>query len=196
MTTVAPAPDTLPDRLLDERIVLLAGEIDDAGAARAVAALLLLAARDPHRDIDLYLSSPGGSVTAATAVHDALRHVGPDVATWAVGLVAGTAATLLAAGASGKRHALPHARILMHRPAPGGTGPAGDVAGRAGVLADLWRGLAEHTAARAGRPVAEILADAEAQRRFTAEQARAYGLVDHVGPGRGGAPVLGFRARG
>ena len=176
----APAVDPVVDRLLDERIVFLGSEVDDAVANRIVAQLLLLAGQDPRRDITLYINSPGGSVTAGMAIYDTMQLIAPDVATWAVGFAASMGQFLLSAGTPGKRHALPHARILMHQPSAGLGGDATDVAIRAGVYADMKLEIAELTARHTGRPVETITADSDRDHWFTAEQARAYGLVDHV----------------
>jgi ATP-dependent Clp protease, protease subunit len=190
-----PLPPTDPapvlDRLLDERIVPLFGELDDEAAHRAVAQLLLLAADDPARDITLLVHSPGGPITAGTAVHDAMGLVRPDVATWAVGIAAGTAQFVVSAGTPGKRHALPHARLVLSTPRPGGRPLPG-----ADVFAAMKREVAELTARHTGQPVEAVVADAERDRWFDAGQARAYGLVDHVtadggpdGAGRSGRPI-------
>ena len=177
----APAgPDPVVERLLDERIVFLGSEVDDAVANRIVSQLLLLAAQDPRRDITFYINSPGGSVTAGMAIYDTMQLIQPDVATWAVGFAASMGQFLLSAGTPGKRHALPHARILMHQPSAGMSGGATDIAIRAGVYADMKREIAEITAQHTGQPVATITADADRDHWFTAEEARAYGLVDHV----------------
>ena len=122
--TLSPSPtDAVLDRLFEERIVYLAGVVDDEAAHRITAQLLLLTADDPARDITFYVNSPGGSVTAGMAIYDTMQLVGPDVATWAVGLAGSMGQFLLSAGAPGKRYALPHARILMHQPSAslGGT---------------------------------------------------------------------------
>src|SRR6476661_3028645 len=118
-----PATDTIVDRLFEERIVYLAGAVDDEAAHRITSQLLLLAADDPTRDITFYVNSPGGSVTAGMAIYDTMQLVTPDVATWAVGLAASTGQFLLTAGAPGKRYALRHARIMMRQPSArlGGT---------------------------------------------------------------------------
>jgi ATP-dependent Clp protease protease subunit len=172
--------DPVVDRLFAERIVYLAGEVDDAAAHRVTAQLLLLAADDPARDITLYVNSPGGSVTAGMAIYDTMQLVAPDVATWAVGFAASTGQFLLTAGAPGKRHALPHARILMHQPSARLGGTASDVSIRAGVFSALKTEIAELTAQHTGQPVGTVTADADRDRWFTAEEAKAYGLVDHV----------------
>ena len=172
--------DPVVERLFAERIVYLAGEVDDAAAHRVTAQLLLLAADDPARDITLYVNSPGGSVTAGMAIYDTMQLVAPDVATWAVGFAASTGQFLLTAGAPGKRHALPHARILMHQPSARLGGTASDVTIRAGVFSALKTEIAELTAQHTGQPVETVTADADRDRWFTAEEAKAYGLVDHV----------------
>jgi ATP-dependent Clp protease protease subunit len=168
------------DRLLEERIVFLGREVDDEVANRITAQLLLLAAQDPDRDITMYINSPGGSVTAGMAIYDTMRLIRPDVATWAVGFAASMGQFLLSAGTPGKRHALPHARILMHQPSAGIGGNATDIAIRAGVYADMKREIAEITARHTGRTVETITADSDRDRWFTAHEAREYGLVDHV----------------
>ena len=172
--------DPVVERLFAERIVYLAGEVDDAAAHRITAQLLLLAADDPARDITLYVNSPGGSVTAGMAIYDTMQLVAPDVATWAVGFAASMGQFLLTAGAPGKRHALPHARILMHQPSAQLGGTASDVTIRAAVFSALKTEIAELTAQHTGQPVETVTADADRDRWFTAEEAKAYGLVDHV----------------
>ena len=192
---VPSATDALFDRLFAERIVYLAGEVDDAAAHRITAQLLLLAADDPGRDITFYVNSPGGSVTAGMAIYDTMQLIPPDVSTWAVGFAASMGQFLLTAGTPGKRHALPHARIMMHQPSAGLGGTATDVAIRAGVFGAMKREIAELTARHSGQPVENITADADRDRWFTAEEARAYGLVDHVageGGGTGPARRIGF----
>jgi ATP-dependent Clp protease protease subunit len=168
------------DRLLEERIVFLGREVDDEIANRITAQLLLLAAQDPGRDITMYINSPGGSVTAGMAVYDTMRLIRPDVATWAVGFAASMGQFLLTAGTPGKRHALPHARILMHQPSAGIGGHATDIAIRAGVYGQMKREIAEITARHTGQTVETITADSDRDRWFTAAEAQAYGLVDHV----------------
>jgi ATP-dependent Clp protease protease subunit len=168
------------DRLFEERIVFLGREVDDEIANRISAQLLLLAAQDPDRDITMYINSPGGSVTAGMAIYDTMRLIRPDVATWAVGFAASMGQFLLTAGTPGKRHALPHARILMHQPSAGIGGHATDIAIRAGVYGQMKREIAEITARHTGQTVETITADSDRDRWFTAAEAQAYGLVDHV----------------
>ena len=176
----AAGPDPVLDRLLEERIVFLGREVDDEIANRISAQLLLLAAQDPERDITMYINSPGGSVTAGMAIYDTMRLIRPDVATWAVGFAASMGQFLLTAGARGKRYALPHARILMHQPSAGIGGQATDIAIRAGVYAEMKREIAEITARHTGQTFETITADSDRDRWFTASEAQAYGLVDHV----------------
>jgi ATP-dependent Clp protease, protease subunit len=195
----APATDAVVERLFAERIVYLAGEVDDAAAHRITAQLLLLAADDPGRDITFYINSPGGSVTAGMAIYDTMQLIPPDVATWGVGFAASMGQFLLTAGTPGKRHALPHARIMMHQPSAGLGGTATDVAIRAGVFGAMKREIAELTARHTGQSVETVTADADHDRWFTAEEARAYGLVDHVaGPDGHTGPSrrIGFLGEG
>ena len=199
-TQTTPYPrDTVLDRLFEERIVYLAGVVDDEAAHRITAQLLLLAADDPDADITFYVNSPGGSVTAGMAIYDTMQLVRPDVATWAVGFAASMGQFLLTAGAPGKRYALPHARILMHQPSASLGGTATDITIRAGVFGEMKREIAELTARHSGQPVETVTVDADRDRWFDAEQARAYGLVDHVA-GRSGptAPTrrIGFLGEG
>ena len=199
-TLSPPSPtDAVLDRLFEERIVYLAGVVDDEAAHRITAQLLLLTADDPARDITFYINSSGGSVTAGMAIYDTMQLVRPDVATWAVGLAASMGQFLLTAGAPGKRYALPHARILMHQPSASLGGTATDITIRAGVFGEMKREIAELTARHSGQPVETVTADADRDRWFDAEQARAYGLVDHVA-GRSGptAPTrrIGFLGEG
>jgi ATP-dependent Clp protease protease subunit len=176
----AGGPDPVLDRLLGERIVFVGREVDDELANRVCAQLLLLAAEDPERDIALYINSPGGSVTAGMAIYDTMRLITPEVSTWAVGFSASMGQFLLSAGTPGKRHALPHARILMHQPSAGMGGNASDVAIRAGVFTAMKREIAELIAEHTGQSVETITADSDRDRWFTAPEARDYGLVDHV----------------
>ncbi|GAA1430571.1 ATP-dependent Clp protease proteolytic subunit [Microlunatus lacustris] len=172
--------DHLSARLLHQRIVVLGQEVDDAVASRICAQLLLLSAEDPRRDISLYINSPGGSVSAGLAIMDTMRLIPNDVSTLAMGLAASMGQFLLSAGTRGKRHALPHARVLMHQGSAGIGGTAVDIEIQAQNLEhvrDTVLGLiAEHT----GQPLAKIEADSLRDRWFTAEEARSYGLIDHV----------------
>ena len=176
----ASSSDPITDRLLEERIVFLGTEVDDAVANRIVTQLLLLAAHDAERDITFYINSPGGSVTAGMAIYDTMQLIQPDVATWAMGFAASMGQFLLSAGAPGKRHALPHTRILMHQPSAGLSGGATDIAIRAGVYGEMKREIAGLIASHTGQTVETITADSDRDHWFTAEEARAYGIVDHV----------------
>ena len=172
--------DELSARLLHQRIVVLGQEVDDAVANRICAQLLLLSAEDHRRDISLYINSPGGSVSAGLAIMDTMRLIPNDVSTLAMGLAASMGQFLLSAGTRGKRHALPHARVLMHQGSAGIGGTAVDIEIQAQNLEhvrDTVLGLiAEHT----GQPLATIEADSLRDRWFTAAEAQSYGLIDHV----------------
>jgi ATP-dependent Clp protease protease subunit len=177
--------DHIYNRLLKERIIFLGSEVRDDNANAICAQLLLLAAEDPDKDIHLYINSPGGSVTAGMAIFDTMQWVKPDVATYAMGLAASMGQFLLCAGAKGKRYALPNARIMMHQPLAGLRGQATDIAIQAEQLAYTKRRMAELTALHSGQPLEQIQADSERDRWFTADQAKAYGLVDSVKTKRG-----------
>jgi ATP-dependent Clp protease protease subunit len=167
-------------RLLGERIILLGSEVKDENANEISAALLLLAARDPDRDISLYINSPGGSVTAGMAIYDTMQFVSCDVSTVAMGLAASMGQFLLTAGAKGKRFALPHARILMHQPLGGIGGSATDIRIQAEQIQYIKQQMAELTSEHTGQPVERIQEDWDRDRWFTAGQAQEYGLVDRV----------------
>jgi ATP-dependent Clp protease, protease subunit len=172
--------DSVYERLLRERIVFLGSEVDDEIANRITAQLLLLEAEDPKRDIIFYINSPGGSVTAGMAIYDTMQLIEPDVQTWAMGLAASMGQFLLSSGTAGKRHALPHARIMMHQPSAGVGGTASDIKIRAEVFGKWKREMAQITAEQTGQTVEKITADADRDRWFTAEEAREYGFVDQV----------------
>ncbi|MEU6040217.1 ATP-dependent Clp protease proteolytic subunit [Actinomadura sp. NPDC047616] len=167
-------------RLLDQRILFVGKEIDDDLANRVCAQLLLLAAHDPHRDITVYINSPGGAVDAGMAIYDMMQFVPNDVATVALGMAASMGQMLLCAGAPGKRYALRHARVMMHQPHGGVGGTASDIKIQAEQLLYLKRSLAELIARHTGQPLERIQADSDRDRWFTAEQALEYGFIDHV----------------
>ncbi|EWM11196.1 ATP-dependent Clp protease subunit [Kutzneria sp. 744] len=172
--------DSVYERLLRDRIIVLGSEVDDDVANRIVAQLLLLTAENPEEDIKLYINSPGGSVTAGFAIYDTMQFVQPDVQTYAMGLAASMGQFLLSSGAPGKRYALPYARIMMHQPSGGVGGTASDIKIRAEVYA-LWKKeLAEITARQTGQPVEAIIRDGDRDRWFTAKDALTYGFIDHV----------------
>jgi ATP-dependent Clp protease protease subunit len=174
LLTGQPAPEMV-ERLLDNRIILLNTTVDEGQANQITAWLLLLAAADPTSDIHFYINSPGGSVSAAMAIYDTMKLIEPSVATWAVGLASGTAQLLLAAGARGKRSALPHARILMKQPTT-----AVDTPETLDMLARAREEIAQITATDTGQPLDRIRTDLERTRWFTAFEALEYGLVDQV----------------
>ena len=172
--------DTVYARLLKERIILLGSEVTDQVANRICAQLLLLAAEDPERDIRLYINSPGGSVYSGMAIYDTMQFVQNDVATVAMGMAASMGQLLLCAGAKGKRYALPHARIMMHQPSGGIGGTAADIAIQAEQMLYTKRMFQERVAFHTGQSAAQIEADSDRDRWFTAEEARDYGFVDKV----------------
>ncbi|MGH9158033.1 MAG: ATP-dependent Clp protease proteolytic subunit [Acidimicrobiales bacterium] len=167
-------------RLLKERIVFLGTEVEDQAANLICAQLLLLAAEDPARDINLYINSPGGSVTAGLAIYDTMQYVPCDVATVCMGLAASMGQFLLCAGAPGKRYALPHSRILMHQPSGSMQGQATDIAIQAEQIIYLKRMMAERIATHTGQPLERIEADSDRDRWFTAQEAKDYGFIDKV----------------
>src|SRR5215813_1976035 len=172
--------EQLITRLLYQRIIVLGTEVDDRVANRLCAQLLLLSAEDPRADISLYINSPGGSVSAGLAIYDTMRLIPNDVSTLALGLAGSMAQFLLCAGTHGKRFSLPHAQILMHQGSAGFGGTAADVEIYAAQLERtselMLRLIAEHT----GQPLEVVERDSRRDRWFTAEEAREYGLIDHV----------------
>jgi len=180
----APSPMTLSDtvyeRLLQQRIIVLGQQVDAEISNRIVAQLLLLAAEDPTADILLYINSPGGSVTDGMAIYDTMQYIECDVATYAMGMAASMGQFLLSSGATGKRYALPHAQILMHQPSAGVGGTESDIAIQAEQFRRHKRTMAELTAEQTGQTVERITADADRDRWFTAQEALAYGFIDHV----------------
>jgi len=172
--------DSVYDRLLRERIIFLGQAVDDTIANQICAQLLLLAAEDASRDVHLYINSPGGSVTAGMAIYDTMQFVDCNVATYATGLAASMGQFLLCAGAPGKRHALPHSRILMHQPSAGVGGTASDIKIQAEQFKLTKKEMAELIAQHTGQPVERIEADSDRDRWFTAQEALEYGFVDHV----------------
>ena len=172
--------DHIYNRLLKERIIFLGSDVRDDNANAICAQLLLLAAEDPDKDIWLYINSPGGSVTAGMAIFDTMQFVTPDVATVAMGLAASMGQFLLSAGTPGKRYATPHARIMMHQPSGGIGGTASDIKIQAEQMLHIKRQMAGLIAEHTGQTVDQIEKDSDRDRWFTADQARAYGFVDHV----------------
>jgi ATP-dependent Clp protease protease subunit len=172
--------EQLVTRLMFQRIIVLGTEVDDHVANRLCAQLLLLSAEDPRSDISLYINSPGGSVSAGLAIYDTMRLIPNDVSTLAMGLAGSMAQFLLCAGAAGKRFSLPHAQVLMHQGSAGFGGTAADIEiyaeqlGRTG--ATMIRLIAEHT----GQPLERVEQDSLRDRWFSAEEARDYGMIDHI----------------
>lgn len=172
--------DSVSERLLRERIILLGSEVRDTNANEITAQLLLLAAEDGEKDITLYINSPGGSVTAGMAIFDTMQFIEPDVATIAMGLAASMGQFLLSAGAPGKRAALPHARILMHQPSAGIGGTSSDIKIQADMLNRTKKEMAEIIAEHTGQTVERITQDSDRDRWFTAAEALEYGFIDKV----------------
>ena len=172
--------DQLATRLLYQRIIVLGTEVDDRVANRLCAQLLLLSAEDPRGDISLYINSPGGSVTAGMAIYDTMRLIPNDVRTLAMGLAGSMGQFLLCAGTAGKRFSLPHAQVLMHQGSAGFGGTAADVEIYAEQLermgAMLIRLISKHT----GQPEETVAQDSLRDRWFSAEEARDYGIIDHI----------------
>ena len=167
-------------RLLQDRIILLTGEINDAVAASIVGQLLFLDAQDPGKDISLYINSPGGSVTAGLAILDTMEHIRCDVSTICVGMAASMGAVLLAAGTKGKRYALPNAETMIHQPLGGASGQASDILIRAKHMERTRTRLTELLSAYTGKDTRTLLADMDRDYFMTAGESAAYGLVDKV----------------
>jgi ATP-dependent Clp protease protease subunit len=172
--------DSVYERLLQQRIIVLGQQVDDDIANRIAAQMLLLSAEDATADISLYINSPGGSVTAGMAIFDTMEFIQCDVATYAMGLAASMGQFLLSAGTRGKRFALPHCQILMHQPSAGLGGTESDIT----IQAELFRRqkweMAELIAYHTGRPIDRIMVDFDRDRWFSAQEALEYGFVDHV----------------
>jgi ATP-dependent Clp protease protease subunit len=167
-------------RLLKDRIIFLDGEVDDAAASLVVAQLLFLESEDPDKDINLYINSPGGVITAGMAIYDTMQYVKPDVSTICVGMAASMGAFLLAAGAKGKRYALPNAEIMIHQPLGGARGQASDIKIQADHILRIKDKLNRILAERTGQSLETIAADTDRDNYMTAEEAAAYGLIDQV----------------
>ena len=180
--------DSVYERLLRERIIFLGTQVDDVIANQLAAQMLLLSAEDPKRDIHLYINSPGGSVSAGMAIYDTMQFIDCDVATYGMGLAASMGQFLLTAGTKGKRYALPHARIMMHQPSSGMGGSASDIKIQAQQSLYIKKVLLELISEHTGQPIDQIIADADRDRWFTAEEARVYGFIDKVITGAGQVP--------
>ncbi len=171
-------------RLLKDRIILLGFPIDDHIANLIVAQLLFLEAEDPEKDIYMYINSPGGVVTAGLAIYDTMNYIKPDVSTICMGQAASMGAFLLAAGAKGKRYALPNARIMIHQPLGGFQGQATDIEIHAREILRLKKLLNEHLAKNTGQPLEKVEQDTERDYFMSAYEAKEYGIVDKVIEGR------------
>jgi len=167
-------------RLLKERVIFLVGPIDDYVANVVVAQLLFLESENPDKDINLYINSPGGVVTAGLAIYDTMRFLKPDVSTMVIGQAASMGSFLLAAGTKGKRYALPNSRVMIHQPSGGAQGQATDIEIQAKEILYLRRRLNEELAANTGQPIERIERDVERDLFFNAADAQAYGLIDSV----------------
>lgn len=188
--------DQVYNRLLNERIIFLGQPVDDDIANKITAQLLLLAAADPDKDINLYINSPGGSITAGMAIYDTMQFIKNDVMTIAMGLAASMGQFLLSAGTPGKRFALPNAEILIHQPSAGLAGSASDIKIHAERLLHTKKRMAELTSQHTGQTVEQVTRDSDRDRWFDPEEAKRYGLIDDViataagipgGGGTGGA---------
>jgi ATP-dependent Clp protease protease subunit len=166
--------------LLKERIIFLGSAIDDVVANVVVAQLLFLQSDNPDKDISLYINSPGGSVTAGLAIYDTMQFVKPKVCTYCVGQAASMGAVLLTAGATGKRHALPNARIMIHQPWGGAEGTASDIHIQAQEILRMKENISKIIAKHSKQPLDKILKDSDRDFFMSAEEAKAYGLVDEV----------------
>ena len=171
-------------RLLKDRIIFIGGPIDDDTANIVVAQMLFLEGDDPDKDINLYINSPGGSVSAGLAIYDTMQYIKCEVATICIGLAASMGAFLLAAGAKGKRKALPNAEIMIHQVSGGAQGQATDINIQAEQILKTKKRLNEILAARTGQSVERVTQDTERDNYMSAEEARAYGLIDEVFPPR------------
>ena len=169
-------------KLFEDRIIFLGVQVDDASADDIIAQLLVLESQDPDRDILMYINSPGGSFTAMTAIYDTMQYIKPDVQTFVIGQAASAAAVILAAGAPGKRFALPNARVLIHQPAlmGGDYGQASDIEIQANEVLRMRTWLEETWAKHSGRTVEQVQKDIERDKILTAAEAKEYGLVDEV----------------
>lgn len=167
-------------RLLKERIIFLNGGVEDEMAKLIVAQLLFLEAEDPEKDIHLYINSPGGVVTAGMAIYDTMNFIKPDVSTVCIGQAASMGAFLLSAGAKGKRFALPHARVMIHQPLGGFRGQASDIQIHAQEILNIKHTLNKRMAEHTGQPIEQVEKDTDRDNFMTADQAKAYGLIDEV----------------
>ncbi len=167
-------------RLLEERIIFLTGEINDAVADSVVAQLIYLESVDPNKDINLYINSPGGSVTAGMAIYDTMNYIKCDVSTICIGLAASMGAFLLSSGAKGKRYALPNSEIMIHQPLGGAQGQASDIKIQADHIIKTKHRLNSILALNSGKPYEEVEKDTDRDNYLSAEEALEYGLIDRI----------------
>ncbi len=167
-------------RLLKERIIFISDEINDVTASLVVAQLLFLEAEDPDKDIQIYLNSPGGSITSGFAIYDTMQYIKPDVSTICIGMAASMGAFLLAAGTKGKRFALPNSEIMIHQPLGGTRGQAEDIRIHAERIIEMRSRLNEILSERTGQPLEVIEKDTDRDNFMTAERAKEYGIIDEV----------------
>ena len=167
-------------RLLKDRIIFLDGEIDDAVASLVVAQLLFLESEDPDKDINIYINSPGGVITAGMAIYDTMNYIKPDVCTICVGMAASMAAFLLSAGTKGKRYALPNAEVMIHQPLGGTQGQASDIKIAADHIIKIRSRLNSLIAQNTGQPLEKVELDTDRDNYLSAEEALEYGLIDKV----------------
>ena len=167
-------------RLLDDRIIFLSEEVNDTAASLVVAQMLYLEAQDPDKDIQFYINSPGGSVTAGMAIYDTMQYIKCDVSTICIGMAASMGAFLLSSGAKGKRIALPNAEVMIHQPSAGTQGKVTDMEIDVEHVLRIKRHLNELLAKNTGKPVEQVAADTERDHWLTAEEAKEYGLIDQV----------------
>ncbi|EJO5348421.1 ATP-dependent Clp endopeptidase proteolytic subunit ClpP [Clostridium botulinum] len=167
-------------RLLKDRIIMLSEEVNDTTASLIVAQLLFLEAEDPDKDIYLYINSPGGSITSGMAIYDTMQYIKPDVSTICVGMAASMGAFLLAAGAKGKRYALPNSEVMIHQPLGGFRGQATDIGIHAERILKMKKKLNTILSDRTGKQLEKVELDTERDHFLSAEEAREYGLIDEV----------------
>ncbi|SCG82109.1 ATP-dependent Clp protease proteolytic subunit [Proteiniborus sp. DW1] len=167
-------------RLLKERIIFISDEINDVTASLVVAQLLFLEAEDPDKDIQLYINSPGGSITSGFAIYDTMQYIKPDVSTICIGMAASMGAFLLAAGAKGKRYALPNAEVMIHQPLGGTRGQAEDIKIHAERILKSRDQINKILSDRTGQPLEKIARDTDRDNFMSAEQAKEYGIIDEV----------------
>ncbi|MDD3839585.1 MAG: ATP-dependent Clp endopeptidase proteolytic subunit ClpP [Clostridia bacterium] len=167
-------------RLLKERIIFLGSAIDDNTASLIVAQLLYLEAEDPDKDIQLYVNSPGGSVTAGMAIYDTMQYIKPDVSTLCIGMAASMGAFLLASGAKGKRYALPNSEIMIHQPMGGARGQASDIVIHAEQIMKIKKRINQILSERTGQPLERVERDTDRDFFMSADYAKDYGIIDEV----------------